>query len=128
MSATYTRRADRGTWLVTVTANHQRERIKVASEQDAKELVRYVHKAELAGQNIIDAIRTARQPVEAPPAAAMTTAPRLRDVLPEWLEARPGPARSAKARPGPTASAWRHGATVTRCRTVACSAMCRSTR
>jgi integrase len=99
MGATYTRRGDRGTWLVTVTAHRQRERIKVASEQDAKELVRYIHKAELAGQNIIDAIRTARQPVQAPPPAP-TTAPRLRDTLPAWLEAqaRAGEIRESTAR------------------------------
>jgi integrase len=97
MGATYTRRGDRGTWLVTVTANRQRERIKVATEQDAKDLVRYIHKAELAGQNIIEAIRSARQPAPAPIA---TTLPRLRDVLPGWLErqAAAGEIRESTAR------------------------------
>src|SRR5687768_9709880 len=99
MGATYTRREDRGTWQVTVTANHQRERIKVASEQDAKELVRYIHKAELAGQNIIEGIRTARQPM-APAPVAPSPLPCLRDALPAWLEgqARAGEIRESTAR------------------------------
>lgn len=99
MGATYTRREDRGTWLVTVTAHRQRERIKVASEQDAKDLVRYIHKAELAGQNIIDALRQARQPVAPPPPPA-AAGPTLREALPPWLErqARAGEIRASTER------------------------------
>ncbi|TMK24000.1 MAG: hypothetical protein E6G64_17910 [Actinobacteria bacterium] len=84
MSATYNYRQDRRTWQVTVHWNHERERIKVDSEQAAKDLVRYVHKLELAGTNVVEALRKARTP----PALAETPAafPRLRDVLPTWLE------------------------------------------
>ena len=98
MGATYTRRKDRGTWMVTIASHYRRERIQVPTEQDAKDLVRYIHKAELAGQNIIEAIRTARQPVAppAPPSAFAT----LREALPAWLEgqARAGDIREATAR------------------------------
>jgi hypothetical protein len=53
MSAPYKWRKDRRTWLVTVHWNRERERIKVDSEQTAKDLVRYIHKLELAGTNVI---------------------------------------------------------------------------
>jgi integrase len=98
MGATYTYRADRKTWMVTVSSNYQRERIKVPTEQDAKDLVRYIHKAELAGQNIIESIRTARQPAPAP--APPSVFPTLRVALPAWLDgqARAGEIRESTAR------------------------------
>jgi integrase len=95
MSASYIWRPDRRTWLVTVHWNRERERIKVESEQAAKELVRYVHKLELAGTNVIETLRRARTPL--PPAPAPAAFPRLRDVLPLWLErqARAGEIRAS---------------------------------
>jgi integrase len=98
MSASDTRRKDRGTWLVTVHWNGERERIKAETEQAAKDLVQYVHKLELAGTNVIEAIRRARTPQPAPaPAPAF---PRLRDALPEWVErqARAGEIRASTER------------------------------
>jgi integrase len=86
MSASYVWRKDRRTWLVTVHWNRERERVKVDSEQDAKDLVRHVHKLELAGTNVIEAIRHARAPQAPMPAPPAPTFPRLRDALPEWLE------------------------------------------
>jgi integrase len=98
MSASYTWRKDRRTWLVTVHWNHQRERIRVDSEQTAKDLVRHVHKLELAGVNVLEALRQARAtPPVAEPARAF---PRLRDALPVWLErqAQAGEIRASTAR------------------------------
>jgi integrase len=98
MSASYVWRADRRTWLVTVHWNRERERIKVESEQAAKDLVRHIAKLELAGTNVIEALRRARTvPLPASPAA---THPRLRDALPEWLErqARAGEIRASTER------------------------------
>ena len=101
MSASYVWRKERRTWLVTVHWNRTRERIKVDTEQTAKDLVRYVHKLELAGTNVIEAIRQART---ASPAAAsasgVPTALRLRDALPVWLDgqARAGEIRASTAR------------------------------
>jgi integrase len=98
MSATYNYRQDRRTWQVTVHWNHERERIKVDSEQAAKDLVRYVHKLELAGTNVVEALRKARTPQAADPPQGST--PPLRDNLPEWLErqVQAGEIREATAR------------------------------
>jgi integrase len=97
MSASYVWRADRRTWLVTVHWNRERERIKVDSEQAARDLVRHITKLELAGTNVIQAIRRARTEPPASPAAPF---PRLRDALPEWVErqARAGEIRASTAR------------------------------
>jgi hypothetical protein len=77
--------------------NRERERIKVDSEQAAKDLVRYVNKLELAGTNVIEAIRRARTPEPPPPPA---TFPCLRDALPAWVErqARAGEIRASTER------------------------------
>jgi hypothetical protein len=83
VSASYRWRKDRRTWQVTVHWNRERERVRVETEQEAKALVQHVHKLELAGSNVIDAIRRARTP--APAATPTAPWPRLRDALPEWL-------------------------------------------
>src|SRR5262249_17717221 len=88
----------RRTWQVTVHWNHERERIKVESEQAAKDLVQYIHKLELAGTNVIEALRKARTPQA--PVVTPSAFPLLRDALPEWLDrqARAGEIRAATGR------------------------------
>jgi hypothetical protein len=54
----------------------------VHSEQDAKDLIRMVHKQELAGVNVVDSIRRARA---AAPAAPAPSWPTLRAALPEYI-------------------------------------------
>lgn len=99
MGASYAWRTDRRTWLVTVHWQGQRERIKVDSEQTAKELVRHVHKLELAGVNVLDAIRRARTGPEPVPAPA-PLAPMLRTALSAWIrrQVELGEIRSSTAR------------------------------
>jgi len=101
MGATYERRGK--AWRVTVHWQGQRERKTVHSEQDAKDLVRYIHKQELAGINVVEAIRAAR--ATRPEATAVPSYPRLRDALPEWIsrqeqsgEIRPSTARAYHSR------------------------------
>lgn len=97
MGATYTKRG-KGSWLVTVTFKKTRERKTVHSEQDAKDLVRLIHKQELAGLNVVEAIQRARATrgtaVEAP------QFPTVRDALPAWVERhqRSGEVRSSTAK------------------------------
>jgi hypothetical protein len=81
MGATYRRRGKQS-WLVTVHSQRQRPFTTVHSEQDAKDLVRYVHKQELAGQNVVAAIEKARTELAAPPPAW----PRLRDAVPAFID------------------------------------------
>jgi hypothetical protein len=81
MGATYRRRGKRS-WLVTVHFEGQREFKTVHSEQDAKALVQYVHKQELAGRNVVEAIQRARvEPVH--PARSWPT---LRQALPVFID------------------------------------------
>lgn len=82
MGATYQKRGKKS-WRVTVHWKGQREIKTVHSEQDAKALVQYIHKQELVGINVIEAIRKARE--AAVPAAP--TYPRLRDAISTWIEA-----------------------------------------
>jgi hypothetical protein len=82
MGATYQKRGKKS-WRVTVHWKGQREIKTVHSEQDAKALVQYIHKQELAGINVIEAIRKARE-AAAPEAP---TYPRLRDAISTWIEA-----------------------------------------
>src|SRR5882762_6130673 len=99
MGATYTKRGA-GSWLVTVHYRGERERITVHSKADAEALVQHVYKCELAGANVIETMRQARQEHEtAGPIVPPPTFPRLRDVLPEWLdrEARAGTFRATTA-------------------------------
>jgi integrase len=58
MGATWTKR-DRS-FRIAVHHNGQRAYVTVRSEQDAKALVREIHRRELAGENVLQAIRTAR--------------------------------------------------------------------
>jgi integrase len=83
---------------VTVCQDRARERIKVESEQAAKDLVKYVTKLELSGTNVLEALRRARAPQ--PAAETPTAFPRLRDALPPWLERQTsaGEIRQATAR------------------------------
>jgi hypothetical protein len=74
MGATYRRRdlkRGRRSWLVTIHFDKQREFATVYSEQDARDLVRQIHKQELAGINVVETIRAAR-------------APRVEPGTPEW--------------------------------------------
>jgi integrase len=101
MGATYERRGKH--WRVCVHYDGQRERKTVRTEQDAKDLVRYIHKQELAGINVVEAIRAARatRTVDAP----TEQLPRLQDALTDWLarqeqsgEMRPSTARAYRSR------------------------------
>jgi len=83
MGATF-RKKNKRSWLVTVHANGQREFKVVQSKQDAKDLVAYIHKQELAGINVVETLRHARLKQDEPPAA--TPFPRLRDALPAWID------------------------------------------
>jgi integrase len=95
MGATYTKRG-RHSWLVTAHRNGERERITVHSETDAKQLVQDIHKRELAGENVIDSIRRARdQRAVTIPTLEPTTFPMLRTVVPDWIE---GEARAGTIR------------------------------
>jgi hypothetical protein len=94
MGATYRKRGNRS-WLVTVHHGGEREFKTVRSEQDARELVRYIAKQELSGINVVEAIRQARETRAA--GSPHREYPRLRDALPEWLElqSRAGEIRAA---------------------------------
>jgi hypothetical protein len=80
MGATYQRRGKRS-WLITVHSDGQRERRTIhGTEHDARDLVRFIYKQELAGVNVVETVRTAR------PAAAPAPAwPRLRDDVPAFI-------------------------------------------
>jgi integrase len=80
MGATYQRRGK--AWRVTVHWQGQRERKTVRTEADAKALVQHIHKQELAGINVVEAIRAARAAV-AP--VVVPTFPTLRDGLTAWV-------------------------------------------
>src|SRR5437870_1587438 len=84
MGASYQRRGKRS-WRVAVHFNGQRERRTVYSEQDARDLVRWIHKQELAGVNVVEAIRNARAQRADAPTTPAPEYPRLRDALPEWV-------------------------------------------
>ncbi len=83
MGATY-RKKNKHSWLVCVHYDRQREFKVVKSEQDAKDLVKLIHKQELAGINVIDTIRQAR--AERAVAPVPVELPKLRDALPEWID------------------------------------------
>jgi len=86
MSATYVRRG-KASWLITVYANGQRERRTIHGAEDvAKALVQHIHKQELAGVNVVETLRTARDPVAAP--APAPTFPTLRAALDAFLTER----------------------------------------
>jgi integrase len=81
MSATYQRRGKRS-WLITVHWEGQRERRTIhGTEQDARDLVKFIHKQELAGVNVVETVRTARAAV-----APSQAWPRLRDDVPTFIE------------------------------------------
>lgn len=97
MGATYTKRGKRS-WLITVCSSGERERKTIrGTEEDAKRLVQYVHKQELAGINVVETIRQARAHRAVPPPEVQY--PRLRDALPEWIESqtRQGEIRASTA-------------------------------
>lgn len=83
MGATY-RKKNKHSWLVTVHQGGRREFKVVKSKQDAIDLVRHVHKQELAGINVVETIRQARATREASAPAAEY--PTLRKALPEWID------------------------------------------
>ena len=80
MSATY-RRLRKKSWLVTVYSGGQAVAKMVHNEADAKELVRMIHRQELAGINVLEAIRKARASAPVTPSY-----PTLREALPEWID------------------------------------------
>jgi integrase len=84
MGATF-RKKNKHSWLVAVHHDGHREFKVVKSKQDAQDLVRYIHKQELAGINVVETIRQARAKVQEP-AAIVQAYPRLRDALPEWID------------------------------------------
>jgi hypothetical protein len=84
MGATYARRGKRS-FLVTVWRDGQRERRTIhGTEQDAKDLVRYIHRQELAGINVVESLRQAR--TFEPVTEATVQHPPLRNALPDWLD------------------------------------------
>src|SRR5882762_7913942 len=86
MGATYTKRGAHS-WLVTVHYRGERERITVHSKADAEALVQHVYKCELAGANVIETMRQARQEREtAGPIVPPPPLPALRDAVPAWLD------------------------------------------
>jgi integrase len=80
MSATWRKRGR--SFLVTVTHKGSRQYATVRSKADAEALVREIHKQEVNGTNVVEAIKHARTT----PAPAVTF-PRLKGALTEWLEA-----------------------------------------
>ncbi len=82
MGATYAKRGTRS-WLITVHWNSQRERKTIhGTEQDAKDLVKWIHKQELAGINVVEAIRKSQA---APAPSAAREWPMVRVALPEFI-------------------------------------------
>jgi hypothetical protein len=82
MGATYKRRPN-GTYLITVHNDRQRERKVIrGSEKDAKQLVQFMLRQELAGVNVIEALRGAQSQPEAAPTR---TWPTLRLAVPEFI-------------------------------------------
>jgi integrase len=81
MGATYRKRGKRS-WLVTVHTHGERQFKTVRSEADAKALVQYIHKQELAGVNVAEAMQKARAT-----AAPAPTFPTLREAVPTWIDA-----------------------------------------
>src|SRR2546427_802223 len=79
MGATWRKRGKKS-WIVTVHHNNQRQFCTVHTEQDAKMLVQHIHRQELAGVNVVEAIEKARTKTP------NNTFPMLKDSLPEWLE------------------------------------------
>lgn len=102
MGASYQRRGKQS-WRVAVHFNGQRERKTVYSEQDAKDLVRWIHKQELAGVNVVEAIRKARVQQDLLPITPAPQYPSLREAVPEWISRQE---RSGEIRPS-TAKAYR---------------------
>lgn len=99
IGATYTKRS-RHSWLVTAHRHGERERITVHSEADAKQLVQEIYRRELAGTDVIETLRRAREQRESTPTPAAPAAfPLLRDAVTEWIdgEARAGEIRTSTA-------------------------------
>jgi len=84
MGATYQRRGKHA-WRVCVHYGRERERTTVHSEQDAKDLVKFIHKQELAGVNVVETIRQARTSRLVSPAAPTTSWQTPREALPEFI-------------------------------------------
>ena len=93
MGATYQKRGT-SSWRVAVHSNGRREYKTVHSLADAKALVQLVHKHELAGVNVVEAIQKAR--TFTPP----VTYPSLREALPAWIagQAQAGDIRQSTAK------------------------------
>jgi len=83
MGATYTTRGKRRrSWQITVHSGGQRERRTIhGSEKDARDLVQHINRQELAGINVVAALRAAAIPA-APPRREW---PALRTALPEFI-------------------------------------------
>jgi integrase len=83
VGVTVGRRRDRGFWYVAVHQGGQRARLQCDSEAEARALARHVARLELAGQNVIVALKLAR---ETPPPDP--SSPTLRAALPPWIARR----------------------------------------
>ena len=82
MGATYARRGKRS-WQITVHSGGVRERRTIhGTEKDAKELVQYVNRQELAGINVVAALQAGARPGAAPSKQAW---PALREAVPEFI-------------------------------------------
>jgi hypothetical protein len=131
MGATYYARKDRGrsarkSWVVVVRWQGERELKIVYSEQDAKDLVRHVHKQELAGINVIEALRRTRAQQGTTPATVTEPAdvPDAARSAAGVDRARSGLARSAAEPRRRIAHGWRRGSIRISCRMAGCSPMC----
>jgi integrase len=83
MGVNYTKRGKRS-WLITVVSRGEREyRTIRGTEADAKALVQFVRRQELAGVNVIDSLRNARSSGE-----VARTYPTLYDGVKAFIEAR----------------------------------------
>jgi integrase len=80
MGATIQKRG-KSSWRVAVHSNGKREYKTVHSLADARALVQMIHKQELAGVNVVEAIQKARTFTPSP----AVTYPTLKEALPRWL-------------------------------------------
>src|SRR5262249_19585619 len=87
MGATYRRRSKKGnSYLVTAHRDGQREYATVKGLEAAKALVAEIHRMEVNGVNVIEAMRKAKEPVAPAPTAPVF--PPLRDAVEEFLTAK----------------------------------------
>jgi integrase len=81
MGATYTKRGQ--SYRIAIHANGERRYITVRSKSDAEGLVREIRRQELAGVNVLEAVKSARA---ATPADVPSSYPSLRDAVESFIE------------------------------------------